>query len=318
MIKSTDAEVRGLIQALGASDDSQREAAVARLSIIGHRAVGRLVTEYDSVRDRVVQLAILQILEPTADSRAMPVAQQALAAGGDLAVAGVGVLRELLSHADAMLQARALDALLATARDSTLERRVRSAAAQALDTATEDVRRAVRAQLPRPEPADAALWEDAAEGHLPEDPRELRAAIAVHANSAALPVLRRLIEAVRERERQEQTESRREAWRKVRGALHQAVALRGSRVALYDLRETLEASAEPLPSSFLAALQVIGDESCLEPLATAYVRTPGQHARWRHQLVEALHAVARRERLTKRHSSLRRALAKLEKGDRHP
>ena len=41
----------------------------------------------------------------------------------------------------------------------------------------------------------------------------------------------------------------------VRGALHQALALRGSRVALYDLRETIERPPAPLPSSFLAALQ---------------------------------------------------------------
>ena len=39
---------------------------------------------------------------------------------------------------------------------------------------------------------------------------------------------------------------------------------RGSRLALYDLRETLEAREAPLPVEFLAALSAIGDASCLE------------------------------------------------------
>ena len=59
----------------------------------------------------------------------------------------------------------------------------------------------------------------------------------------------------------------RAAWQNARGALHQALALRGSRVAVYDLRETIEQSRGPLPTSFVAALHVVGDASCLEPIA---------------------------------------------------
>ena len=95
----------------------------------------------------------------------------------------------------------------------------------------------------------------------------------------------------------------------MRGALHQALALRGSRIALYDLRETLDRSDGPLPSPFLGALQTIGDDSCLEPLAGAFSRA-GSDARWQHQLAQAFREIVKRERITKRHSALRRALAK--------
>src|SRR5699024_4413329 len=113
-----------------------------------------------------------------------------------------------------------------------------------------------------------ALWEDAAEGRLPDDPGALRESVTAHAEHAPLPVLRRLIEAVRDRERDSTpsaSPAHRQEWRSVHGALHQAVALRGSRVALYDLRETVEETADPLPPSFLAAITVVGDASCLEP-----------------------------------------------------
>jgi hypothetical protein len=100
------------------------------------------------------------------------------------------------------------------------------------------------------------------------------------------------------------------AWRALRGLLHQALALRGSRVALYDLRETFLEAAEPLPASFLTAMHAVGDASCLDALASALARADGRDARWRHQLIAAFQAVARRERITRRHAVMKRALAK--------
>jgi hypothetical protein len=92
--------------------------------------------------------------------------------------------------------------------------------------------------------------------------------------------------------------------------LHQALALRGSRVAMYDLRETIEGARGPVPVSFLAALHVVGDASCLEPLAAACARTGTGDARWRHQLGEAFHAIARREKVTTRHAVMKRIAAR--------
>jgi hypothetical protein len=121
--------------------------------------------------------------------------------------------------------------------------------------------------------------------------------------------LRRLIEALAERERAQNKAAAINDWKAARGAVHQALALRGSRVALYDLRETFERAATALPSSFLGAMNLIGDESCVEPLATAYANA-SEDARWQQQLAQTFHEVVKRERLTKRHAALRRALAK--------
>jgi hypothetical protein len=311
MIKAgTSEDVRALIAALGADDDGRREVAVARLIISGSGALTRLVATYDTVTDRRTQLAILRVLEAVDAERGMPIARRALGAGGDVAIGGVAVLRELIAHGSGSTHAEALDLLLSAASDPAIERRVRSAAAQALRTAPDDIRDIVSAGLrDAPSPEDA-LWDDAAEGRLPDDPESLRESVAARAGTAPLALLRRLVESVRARESEVPPGSRRDAWRTVRGALHQAAALRGSRIALYDLRETIEISAEPLPPSFLAAVQLVGEASCLEPLATAWSRAPADQPRWRHQLAQAFHAVVTRERLTRKHSAMRRALAK--------
>ena len=47
----------------------------------------------------------------------------------------------------------------------------------------------------------------------------------------------------------------------------------------------------------------------VEPLASAYANATTD-ARWKGQLAQAFRAVVKRERITKRHSALRRALAK--------
>jgi len=291
-------EVRTLIDALGADEVARREAAIARLIIIGSRALERLSTAYDSTQDRGKRLAILRVFEASDDERALAVAKRAIREGGDVAVAGVAVLRELVGGGAGSTHADALEALLALSIDPTRERRVRAAAAHA-----------VEGTLPDAQSAEDALWEDAADGRLPDEPAPLRDAAAARAGQMPLAVLRRIIESVRDREQGVTAIARRDEWRTLRGALHQAVALRGSRIALYDLRETVEATTGPLPPSFLAAMHMVGDASCLEPLAAAYARS-AQYERWRHQLAETFHAVAKRERLTPKHSAMRRALAK--------
>ena len=309
MIRSTDGQVRELIDALGTDDPARREAAIARLNIIGSRAVARLIATYEHTDERPRQLAILRVLETSADERAFPVVRDALAAGGDLAVAAVAVLRELLGR-PGPTQVAALDLLLAASNDVTTARRVRAAAAQALTGAPADVRSAVARQFPDTGSADDAVWEDAVEERLPEDPAVLRDAMDGHAEQAPLPVLRRIVEAVRGREEAEAGRASVKEWRELRGALHKILACRGSRIALYDLRETLERTGEPLPASFLDAIGRIGDESCLQAVATALSQAPPRDLRWRHELAQAFRAIATRERLTARHAAMRRALAR--------
>ena len=105
-------------------------------------------------------------------------------------------------------------------------------------------------------------------------------------------------------------DGRRADWRALRGSVHQVLALRGSRVALYDLRETLQSTAAELPPSFLAAVQLVGDASSLEAIAEAYDRSSPENARWRAQLASAFRAVAVRERITRRHALMKRILAR--------
>ena len=85
---------------------------------------------------------------------------------------------------------------------------------------------------------------------------------------------------------------------------------RGSRLALYDLRDSL-LEPERLPVAFLAALEEIGDVTCLEPLAAAYdASSRSGDAWWREHLAAAFRAIVRREGLTRRHAAVKRALAR--------
>jgi hypothetical protein len=93
------------------------------------------------------------------------------------------------------------------------------------------------------------------------------------------------------------------AWMRVRGRAHAALAARASRVALYDLRESIEQATGPLPIEFVAAVARIGDASALESLASAFSRTTD--AWWREQLAGAFQAIAKRERITRRSAVLR-------------
>ena len=85
-----------------------------------------------------------------------------------------------------------------------------------------------------------------------------------------------------------------------RGAVHAALARRGSRVALYDLREAFDGAQTPLPLDFLTAVTAIGDASCLEPMARAWSTAPPGEAWWRDRLADAAADIVSRLSLTGR------------------
>ena len=308
MIKSSDGEVCTLLNALAADDPIGREAAIARLAIIGSRAVARLVAAYASAASDV-QIGILRVLETSADERALPVARQALASGGERAVAAVGVLEGLLVRGSGALHTEALAVLLGVADDPATERRVRAAAVQVLEGASRDVRSALPEEMRAAASLEEAVWQDAREGRLPEAPEALRDAIEAVAGRAPLQELLKTLEAVRNRERS-LAGRRAEAWLEVRGLLHQVLAARGSRIALYDLRESVEGARGPLPGPFLTALSSIGDRACLDAVGLAFARAREGDTPWRAQLAAAFQAIVARERLTSRHAAVRRVLAK--------
>src|SRR5438093_2977483 len=217
--------------------------------------------------------------------------------------------------------ADALDRLTRVALDTSRDERVRTAAIAALsdlDASTlqplwaslkQDSSAAVRHQvdaLAKRSARTPAVRDPvdelnaAAEGGLPDDPAAVRNALAHAGNRVALPRVHRILERIREREAAEPAASRRAEWTRARGAAHVALANRRSRLAVYDLRESLESAVAPLPVEFLAALSRVGDVSCLEPIAVAYARSrrPAREHDdwWRAHLADAFRAlVARRE-----------------------
>jgi hypothetical protein len=319
---SAATEVRTLLAALASGDDIKRETAIARLAIIGSRAVDRMLATYASA-DRDTRIALLRALEAIGDPRGLTVARDALGEGGDVGVAAAGTLRSLLDSPAETASTEALDRLVETALSSSAERRVRVAAFDALRDMPADIRQRVEAALSedpddtlRPAATEAgrlrsaqdALWQDAIDGRLSDDPNGLREVVAARAPAAPLSVLQRLVDAVRTQERDADSPVRMSAWRGVRGAIHQVLGFRGSTIALYDLRETLEGAGAPLPASFIGALHAVGDTACLEPIAAAHAAAGvGESGdRWRMQLENAFKTIAAREKITRKSAVMKR------------
>ena len=143
---------------------------------------------------------------------------------------------------------------------------------------------------------------------LPADPDIVAAVAREDGDRAPLTTLKRAVEAVRVRQEQATDEAERKQWAVVRGVLHQHLAARGSRLALYDLREALERATAMLPVGFLSAAAVVGDAACLTPLARAWVESAPEERWWRDHLAEAFGAIVTREGLTRRHAVLKHIL----------
>jgi HEAT repeat protein len=157
-------------------------------------------------------------------------------------------------------------------------------------------------RLTERDPLDA-IAHAAIEG-LPEDPDAIRLAIVQAGGVAPLPQLLKIVERVRDRAGSPAAGRRGDNWAAVRASAHVALAERDSRLGVYDLRESLERSRAPLPVEFLTALTLVGDASCLEPIARAHAET--RDAWWRDHLARTFQAIVAREGLTKRHAVLRR------------
>jgi len=316
---SSARQVDALIADLAGVSDIKRDAAVARLTVIGARAVERPIELGTSDAGPAARTAAFRALEAIADPRALDAAVRG-AGDRDAAVASaaIGVVRVFVRGTRSAI---AVDRLTAVALDQRRPDAVRVAAVRALnelDRATvapvmkvlhadrsEAVKQAAtagrNAGAPRRRDASTTLAE-VVEGPL-DDPAALRRIISEAAEAAPLPALLTVLERVRDREARE-PRSRRSPWTNARAAAHVALARRNSRLALYDLRESLERAAEPLPVDMLAALSLIGDASCLEPIAAAQSKSKDDW--WREHLEKAFKEIVARERLTARHATLKR------------
>lgn len=321
---SSSRNIDALIVDLGAARAATREAAVARLTIIGARAVDRIIAVVRSSAPAEARTAALRALEAIGDPRGRGVVLDALAepdapVASAAAAAASGYLHG--PHG-----AEALDHLTRTALDRSRHGSVRVAALRAvgeLDAATiapllealqddtdADVRAASIAMGSRAASGSGdpdAVLAAAATGQLPNDAAELRDAVVAAGAGAALLDLLRLIEAVRAQEEAEPPAGR-AAWTGARAAAHLALATRGSRIALYNLRDSLSAADLRLPVEWLAALAAVGDATCLEPMAAAHAR--GGDPWWREHVADAFRAIVKREGLTRRHAVIKKIEAR--------
>jgi hypothetical protein len=318
---SLAADITRLIEELRADVPHRRELAAARLAVIGSRAVTPLLTvagnDADGVPSRV---AALETLGAIGDARALPVVRSLAGAAGDerLAEAAIDVLGQLAKGTDTRAtEAFEQLAALVTQPDVTSGRRL--AALSALDgqpasllaplyaALSKDPSARVVARVTRRQ-AGADSLEVMADGQLPSDPAVMLAVVRDDGDRASLSTLKKAVDAVRRVEHQSQDSGVRAGWAAARGALHQQLAGRASRLALYDLRETLEQVSGPLPVGFLSAAAAIGDTTCLTPIAQAWVHAGDDERWWREHLADAFRAIVKREALTRRHPTLRKIL----------
>jgi hypothetical protein len=318
--KSSAASIDALAADLASDRPATREAAVARLTVIGPRAVESLVALVgEPEKGPLARQAALRALEALADERSLEAAlKAALDADAGVAAAAIGAARVFLKGrrgSDVLdrLTAIALDrgrpdavrlaamASLEELKPSTLEPLWQALAADPSLDIRDRAASSQRGESPAPSAADQLVA--AAENALPDDPETLRQALGAGAAEAPLPALYRLIERLREREAAVPAAVRGE-WLRTRGTAHVALARRASRLGLYDLRESLERANGPLPVEFLTALSLAGDASCLDAIAFAYGHA--SDGLWRRHLGETFQTIVAREGLTRRHAVLKR------------
>ncbi len=280
-----------LIAQLSSGRAVLRDAAIARLAVIGARVVDPLIQLASSAATSpTVRVSALRTLERIGDRRALaPALGLAADPDAEIAVAAIGVARVFVTGRHGV---DAVDRLTAVAVDRTRPSVVRAAAVDAL----RQLGPSTIAPLLKQVADDPAL--------RLSTPAAMRAAIQAGA-TGPLPALVKFVDEVRARERAAPEDERAE-WTAVRGNVHAVIAARGSTIALYDLRETIERTAEPLPADFIAALTGVGDATCLEPIAAAYARAT--NVRWKKSLADAFRTIAKRDRITRRHATMKKAL----------
>jgi HEAT repeat protein len=318
--RSSAASIEALATDLLSESVVTREAAVARLTVIGARAVdalAALAARHDGPAP--ARAAALRALEAIGDARSLDTVLEAAQDQDEaVAVAAVAAARVFLEDRRA---SAVLDRLTAIALDRSRPAAVRLAAIAAVsglkpgtlkplwEALANDphpaVRNAVDAppgqRVARTSAADQLLR--AADTGLPENPETLRRLLTTAGAAAPLPALHRIVERLRERESSSWANARGD-WARVRATAHLALAKRSSRLALYDLRETIEHAASPIAVEFLTALSMAGDASCLEAIAAAHGRATD--AWWRRHLSDTFQAIVSREHLTRRHAVMKR------------
>lgn len=317
------AELGRLLDALSSDDVVSRDSASARLILFGTRSTARLqaLLANDAAGDagRIAALRTLLAIDPSA---AVDGTVSLLAGPSEpLAREAIALLSEaLLDASDDRSANAALEHLGNAALSAAIPPPRRLMAIDALSRLPETLRRPLFASLAGD--PDRAIAERAGQrqagppsrlegwieqGHLPDETGRVLEAINA---DATLPVtqLRRLIDLVRAREKLRKATDR-DDWTAIRGLLHMALARRGSSVALYDLRETLEDLRTPVGANIIAAARQVADLTCLDAIAARWVAATADP--WlRDQLEQVFRAVVERGRLSRGAVVLTRLLAR--------
>jgi hypothetical protein len=327
--KSAASEIRRFIEHLSDADPLAREAALARLSVAGVRAVPHLLDALDSTTSPFARAMVLKALEASGDRRGIDAALGVLhSRGADPKIASAAV-RLLGSHLDAAEENRALDALSAIVLDPAYRQALRLEAFAELERMPARLiapirkwlaadpddavrRRAIVRGTPGATPDDLLAQLDLVAGGHPADPAALRQWVQEAAQDASLSTLHRLVEVACAREAQAPSAADGDEWRAARGVIHLALATRGSRLGVYDLRESLAQEVSPLSGDFVSALRLVGDATCLEPIVAAIAGMPIDIETRDHRihdgLVDAGRAIVEREGLTRRHAAVKKIL----------
>ncbi len=268
--------------------------------------------------------AVLAVLERLATPRALEAAVPLLSSADPaVAAAAVGAIRPHLSARDPATATRVFSALVAVCLDPARPDSVRLAALEAIGDlgagSVDPIRQKLQAD-PNPRlrraagamdgegaasTVAAARLEAAAE-HPGDDAPAIGTLVREAGAQVSLSVLHRLILRLEERERSAATPEIAAAWSVVRAATHRALAERNSRLAVFELRAALERTPPEAIDDLLAAAAAVGDGACLEPLAGMAMRLPSAAARAR--VAAAFQAIVRRERLTRRHAAVKKAI----------
>ena len=222
-----------------------REAAVARLTVIGARAASALAAiVVDRHASPIARMAALRVFEATAESKGL---ESALAAVGDTTDDVVqAAIAALATHVRSAAGAVVVDRLTAIALDHQRAGPIREAAVRALlDLDTSSLRPLLTALRRDQSPEIAALVANrragqpppdgpgellarAVDGRLPADGEMVRRALARAGDGLTLPNVLTLIERLRDHERA-QPSAGRGPWQTARAAAHLVLARRGSR-----------------------------------------------------------------------------------------
>jgi HEAT repeat protein len=311
--RSSAREIDALIGRLDASGAVDREGAIARLRVIGARAVPRLIDAVAGGSNRT-RLAAIQALEGLRDPRGVTPLLRALDDRDPLVAAAAA--SALSPHLGTASEPRIIDTLTTVILDAQRDARARRAALASLAVLGAETIHPILERLGSIGPIDESVRRLAEEYDttgratidLPGDPADLRRMLGRSGGQMSIVDLHRIVTAVRGCEAKDV--ARRAEWMTARAVAHQILAGRGSRVALYDLRETLEGADGPLPVEFLAAVEAVGDVECAAAMAGTYARAcaaSGASDWWARHLATAFRAIVRRERITRRDPALQRA-----------